>query len=204
MKQDLTVHPISLKNILENLDKIPEKTGRFGEPSNELSKSEKKQLHEFMRRFNEYGKALRGDQAIMETAKALSQMSDMAKKYAMHENNSDFMQRETVERDFKQLGNITTQFQKLAKECVSRQMQLAALYEDAGNLYERYFEMEAMNEMAGNVPPPETNLSMSEVADECNDVDCDDPNHDHNVADLGGEDDHASSFGTNIQESKKK
>lgn len=165
------------------MDRIPERTGKFGEPSNNLSKQEKKQLHEFMRKFNEYGHALRGDQAIMETAKALSQMSEMAKRYAMNENNADFMQRETVERDYKQLDNITKQFQKLAKECVNRQMQLAALYEDAGNIYERYFEMEAINENGGIAPQVETQLPMSEAGteqQECADCGCGDPNHVHN------------------------
>lgn len=196
MKHDLTVHPISLKSILENMDRIPERTGKFGEPSNDLSKEEKKQLHEFMRKFNEYGHALRGDQAIMETAKALSQMSEMAKKYAMNENNADFMQRETVSRDYKQLDNITKQFQKLAKECVNRQMQLAALYEDAGNIYERYFEMEAINDTGRGTPQVETDLSMSEngaidesgeICQECGTCGCDDPNHIHNGAGLGHE-----------------
>ncbi len=186
MKQDLTVHPISLKSILENMDRIPERTGKFGEPSNDLSKEEKKKLYEFMRKFNKYGHALRGDQAIMETAKALSEMSAMAKKYAMNEHNADFIQRETVERDYKQLDNITKQFKKLAKECVNRNMQLAALFEDAGNIYERYFEMEAINE-TGNVDPQvETSLPMSEsgATSECSSCGCGDPNRMHGKSDV--------------------
>lgn len=193
MKQDLTVHPISLKKIVENLDKIPEKTGKFGEPSNTLSKDEKRKLHELMRRFNEYGQALRGDQALMQTAKTLSEICAMAKKYAMNENNDDFIQKETVQRDFKQVENITSQFQKLAKECVSRTMQLAALYEDLGHIYERYYEMENVNEVAPPVAP-ETNLSLSEVGTEeeeacaeCGTCGCEDPNHIHNGPGLGNE-----------------
>jgi DNA repair ATPase RecN len=160
-KDDLTIHEFSLKKIIENFDKIPEKTGKFGEPSNTLSKEEKKKLWELMRKFNEYGQSLRGDQALMETAKTLSEISAMAKKYAMSENNIDVLQKETVQRDFKQVDGITQNFQKLAKECVSKVMQLNALYEDLGHIYERYYEMENINEVS---PPsnPQTNLPISE------------------------------------------
>jgi hypothetical protein len=154
IKDNLTVHPFSLKQIIENLDKIESKTGKFGEPTNQMSAREKKRLMELTRQFNEFGKALRADQAIMETAKNLSELTDLAKRYAMNESNSDFMQKETVTRDYKQMENITKQFQKMAQECVSHLMQMNALYEDAGNVLERYYEMENLNEMATTVEEP--------------------------------------------------
>jgi len=157
INDDLIVHPFSLKQIVENLGKIESKTGKFGEPSNDMSPKEKQRLRELMGKFNEYGKSLRGDQALMETAKNLSEMAELAKRYAMNENNIDFIQKDTVNRDYKQVENITKQFQKMAKECVSHLMQLNALYEDAGNVFERYYEMENLNE-AGGAPveaPPE-------------------------------------------------
>jgi len=154
LKDDLTVHEFSLKRIIENLDKIPEKTGKFGEPSNTLSKEDKKNLYEKIRKFNEYGQALRGDQALMETARTLSEINAMAKKYALSENNVDFLQKETVQRDFKQADGITQNFQKLAKECVNKLMQLNALYEDLGHIYERYYEMENITENAPPAIPP--------------------------------------------------
>lgn len=166
ISQDLTVHPFSLKQIIENFNKIQEKTGKFGEPSNTLSPKEKKRMLELFGRFNKHGQSLRGDQAIQEAAKELSEMAEMAKKYAMNENNSDFIQKETVQRDFKQVENITKQFQKLAQECVNRQMQLSALWEDCGNIMERYYAMENLNE-TGEVSVPEdvqTGLNKSECS----------------------------------------
>ena len=154
IKEDLTIHPFSLKQIIENFDKIADKTGKFGEPSNELSKEEKKKLYELMRKFNSYGQSLRGDQAIMETAKTLSEAAALAKKFALAENNADFLQKETITRDFGQVDKITGQIQKLSKECVSRMMQLNALYEDVGHVYERYFEMENLNEDVETEEPP--------------------------------------------------
>lgn len=146
-KDNLTVHPFSLKQIVENLDKIESRTGKFGEPTNQMSAKEKQRLRELTRQFNEFGKALHGDQAIMEAARNLSELTELSKRYAMSESNSDFMQKETVERDHKSMGNITKQFQKMAQECVSHLMQMNALYEDAGNLLERYYEMENINEV---------------------------------------------------------
>lgn len=174
LKDDLTIHEFSLKKIIENFDKIPEKTGKFGEPSNSLSKEEKKKLYELMRKFNEHGQSLRGDQALMQTAKTLSEIAGMAKKYAMSENNIDVLQKETVSRDFKQVDGITGQFQKLAKECVSKVMQLNALYEDLGHIYERYYEMENINEGMPPVIPP-----MGGGMNECEG--CDDPSHNHDT-----------------------
>ena len=178
--QDLTVQPFSFKQIIENMEKIPEKTGRFGEPSNTLSPREKKRMMELFGRFNQHGQSLRGDKAIQEAAKELSEMSEMAKKYAMNENNSDFIQKETVQRDFKQVDNITKQFQKLAQECVNRQMQLSALYEDVGNIMERYYSMESVNEVGSSTTMPEdvqTNLNTSE----CSSCGCGNPDDDHGV-----------------------
>jgi len=166
IKEDLTVRPFSLKEIIENMDKIPEKTGKFGEPSNTLSQGEKKKMLEMIGRFGKHGQSLRGDTAIREAAKELSELAIMAKKYAMNENNSDFIQKETVQRDFKQMDGIVKEFQKLAQECVGKQGQLAALYEDYGNIMERYYSMEAINETetSGAVPEDvQTELNMSEI-----------------------------------------
>jgi hypothetical protein len=177
MKEDLKVQRFSLKQIVENLDKIQEKTGKFGEPSNNLSQPEKKKMLEMLGRFGKHGQALRGDGAIREAAKELSELATMAKKYAMNENNSDFIQKETVQRDFKQMDGIVKEFQKLAQECVNSQMQLAALYEDYGNVMERYYSMESINE-TGNTQIPEdvqTNLGMSE----CGTCGCGNPGNTH-------------------------
>jgi len=181
MKEDLTVQSFSLKHIIENMEKIPEKTGKFGEPSNTLSLGEKKKMLEMLGRFGKHGQSLRGDTAIREAAKELSELANMAKKYAMNENNSDFIQKETVQRDFKQMDGIVKEFQKLAQECVSKQNQLAALYEDYGNIMERYYSMDEINETGtpGAVPEDvQTELNMSE----CGTCGCGNPNHDHGVS----------------------
>jgi hypothetical protein len=182
MKEDLRVQSFSLKQIIENMEKIPEKTGKFGEPSNTLSQGEKKKMLEMLGRFNKHGQSLRGDQAIREAAKELSELANMAKKYAMNENNSDFIQKETVQRDFRQMDGIVKEFQRLAQECVNKQGQLAALYEDYGNIMERYYSMENISEagMSGAVPEDvQTELNMSE----CGTCGCGNPHNTHGETD---------------------
>src|SRR6266704_2068790 len=97
----LEVQEFSLKRIVENLDKIPN-NGKFGDEVKQLTPAEKKRLMELVSKFNEYGKVLRCEHALMETSKTLDEISRMAEAYAMTES-SDFFQGKVVERDFKQV-----------------------------------------------------------------------------------------------------
>jgi|ERR1035437_6118919 hypothetical protein len=198
MKEDLKVHRFSLKQIVENLDKIPEKTGKFGEPSNNLSQPEKRKMLAMLGRFGKHGQSLRGDGAIREAAKELSELAAMAKKYAMNENNSDFIQKETVLRDFKQMDGIVKEFQTLAQECVNSQMQLAALYEDYGNVMERYYSMDSINEAGGISIPEDVQTTLNKS--ECSTCGCGNPNDNHNVKETRGTDGEGQSIENNPED----
>ena len=116
MKQNLEVHEFSLKRIVENFNSIPSNGKPFGDEIKKLSPQEKKKLMELVSKFNEYGKVLRCEHALVETAKTLEEISTMAKSYAMTES-SDFFQGKVVERDFKQVEGITKDFKKISQEC---------------------------------------------------------------------------------------
>lgn len=146
-KKSLEVHEISLKRILENLDKIPS-NGRFGNKTPTLSAQEKKELMELVGKYNEFGKALRCEEAIRETAETLTRIAKMAETYALSEA-SEWFQGEVVKRDFKQAGRISEDFNKLAKECYGKMQQLTALYEDMGHVLSRYYEINNMDEAVG-------------------------------------------------------
>jgi hypothetical protein len=176
IKQDLTIHEFSLKKILENLDKIPS-NGKFADENDKLSPQEKKRLMELVSKFNEYGKVLRCEQALLETSKTLSEISNMAKKYAMTES-SDFLQREVVQRDFKQVEGITKDFTKLSRECYGKIQQLNALYEDMGHVLGRYYEINNLDEIA-NATPSTPVMGEVENQQECGDCGCGDPNDTH-------------------------
>jgi len=168
--QNLQVNQFSLKRILENLDKIPS-NGKFGDEQQKLSPQDKKRLMELVSRFNEYGKVLRCETALIETAKTLDEIGRMAEQYAMTES-SDFMQSEVVKRDFKQVQGITKDFKKLAQECYGGIQRMNALYEDMGHVLQRYYEIKTLDEMAcmfqnqESAPAPQKGQIVSEEAEE--------------------------------------
>ena len=93
---NLEVNEFNLKQIVENLGKIPKDGGAsFGNETKKLSPQQKKDLMEKVRHFNEYGKVLRCETALMEMAKTLSEIGQMAESYAMTESG-DYFQAETV------------------------------------------------------------------------------------------------------------
>lgn len=148
MKENLEVKEFSLKQIVENLGRIPRDGGaKFGDEVKKLSPQEKKALMEKVSKFNEYGHVLRCETALMEMAKTLSEIGQMAEAYAMTESG-DFFQAEVVKRDFGDVKKITKDFTKLAKECYGGLQQLNALYEDMGRKMERYFEIQSLEEIA--------------------------------------------------------
>ena len=166
---NLEVKEFSLKQIVENLGKIPSDGGaKFGNEQQKLTPQQKKQLVEKVRRFNEYGKVLRCETALMEMSKTLAEIGQMAESYAMTESG-DYFQAETVKRDFDDVKKITKGFSKLAKECHGGLMQLNALYEDMGRKMERYFEIQSLDEIALTSSPQEASAPapvMGEVSQE--------------------------------------
>ena len=180
MKQNLQVHEFNLKRIVESLDKIPS-NGKFGDDHDQLSAQDKKRLRELVSKFNEYGKVLRCETALMETSKTLDEIGRMAESYAMTES-SDFMQAEVIKRDFKQVKGITQNFKKLSQECYGKIQQLNALYEDMGHVLSRYYEIQTLDEMMAaqntesSAPAPQSGQLVSEVEKDDSCWDCEGEN----------------------------
>jgi hypothetical protein len=169
MKENLEVKEFSLKKILENLDKIPRDGGaKFGGDKKKLTPQQKRELMEKVRKFNEYGKVLRCETALMEMSTTLSEIGQMAESYAMTESG-DYFQAEVVKRDFNEVNKITKDFSKLARECYGGLQQLNALYEDMGRKMERYFEIQSLDEIASVITQDESSApapQIGEIADE--------------------------------------
>ena len=168
MKENLEVKQFSLKQIVENLGKIPRDGGaKFGEEVQKLTPQQKKDLMAKVSKFNEYGKVLRCETALMEMSKTLSEIGQMAESYAMTESG-DYFQSEVVKRDFNEVKKITKDFSKRAKECYGGLQQLNALYEDMGRKMERYFEIASLDEIASIIPKGNSSSApmVGEVADE--------------------------------------
>jgi hypothetical protein len=169
MKENLEVKEFILKKILENLNKIPRDGGaKFGNDQQKLTPQQKKDLMEKVRKFNEYGKVLRCETALMEMSKTLAEIGQMAESYAMTESG-DYFQAEVVKRDFNEVKKITKDFSKLSKECYGGLQQLNALYEDMGRKMERYFEIQSLDEIASVITQDESSApapQIGEVAEE--------------------------------------
>jgi hypothetical protein len=140
---------MKLKKIVENMNKMPSTLKGFNE-SPKLSPEQKKKLMEMVSQYNVLGQKLRMENALIETATALSEISELAETYACNEA-SDWFATEVVKTDFKRARGISETFQKLARECHGKVQQLNALYEDMGKILERYYEIaDPMQEVAPN------------------------------------------------------
>lgn len=168
MNNNLEVKEFSLSKILTELKNIPSDGGaKFGNGQQKLTPQQKKQLVEKVRKFNEYGKVLRCETALMEMSKTLAEIGQMAESYAMTESG-DYFQAEVVKRDFNDVKKITKDFSKISRECYGGLQQLNALYEDMGRKMERYFEIQSLEEIAAavNQGPSAPAPVVGEVAQE--------------------------------------
>lgn len=140
---------MKLKKIVENMDKMPSTLRGFNDTP-KLTAEQKSKLMDMVAHYNELGQKLKMEQSLIETATALSEISELAETYACNEAQ-DWFATEVVKKDFKRARNISGDFQKIAKECHGRIQQLNALYEDMGHILGRYYEIaDPMNEVMPN------------------------------------------------------
>lgn len=154
---------MKLKKIVENMDKMPSTLKGFNETP-KLSPEQKKKLMEMVSNYNQLGQKLRMENSLIETATALSEISELAETYACNEA-SDWFATEVVKTDFKRARGISETFQKVAKECHSRVQQLNALYEDMGHILERYYEIaDPMQEVNPNPADLKSQMGLPNAA----------------------------------------
>ena len=104
-------------------------------------KVNKFQVTEAIRNFARVGKQLRVNNGIMEAAKQLAEMADNAQHHVLGETN-DWFDGVSVKRNMKELKGLTGQFKKTAVEANAVNQRLSALYEDMGNILNRYYEID--------------------------------------------------------------
>src|SRR5690606_35134463 len=93
--------PFTLKRIVENLGKIPDKG--FGQDETpKLSAEQKKKLMEMASMFEDYGESLRNEEAIVNSARAMTELCELAEAYALNECG-DWFQQDIVKRDMKEV-----------------------------------------------------------------------------------------------------
>lgn len=130
------MQPLKLKSLIEGFA-----------PQKEWSATEKKAALEAIGRYNEYGNHLRREHNLMEIAHTLANISEAAEKFTLSEKEGTF-DGHTVNRNMQELRKVSDQFNKLAKEAHVVQQRMEALYEDGGNILQRYFKINDINEAA--------------------------------------------------------
>ena len=115
----------------------------------ENPKVDKFQVTEAVRNYSRIGKQLRVNSNIMEAAKQLAEMADNAQNHVLSET-SDWFDGVSVKRNMKELKGLTGQFKKTAVEANATNQRLSALYEDMGNILNRYYEIDEAMDPVGD------------------------------------------------------
>lgn len=128
----------TLKRIVESLNEIPD--NGFGEKAKALTPEQKQQLMEMASRFESFGECLKNEEALMSTAKSITEFVELAESYALNECG-DVFQKNIVDKDMKEVKKRVVEFQKITKEAYARMQQLGVAYQDIGHILGRYYDL---------------------------------------------------------------
>ena len=124
---------------------VKEKYGEIGE-----DKVDVKGLTTEISSYNKLGESIFGDSNITKIAEKLSWIATQAKSHTLSETE-DWFDKITVNRNMKELTGLSNNFGKIAGEAKSLQERMGALYEDMGNILDRYYEIgEQVTEVEGD------------------------------------------------------
>lgn len=129
---------LTLKQIVENLGKIP--SNGFDEKVPKLTTEQKKKLIQMASQFDTYGHVLKNEEAIMNSAKAITELFELAENYSLTECG-DWFQQDIVKKDFTNAKKRLNEYGKLAKECYAKMQQLGVAYDDLRHILGRYFDV---------------------------------------------------------------
>ncbi len=105
----------------------------------------KEELSSAVNNYGVYGNSIYGKHNIAEIAKTFVKIAEASQKHVVDET-ADWFDKVTVQRNMKDLKSHAGQFNKIATEAKALQDRMSALYEDMGNILNRYFEIKELNE----------------------------------------------------------
>ncbi len=117
---------------------------KYGEVESE-TKIDSKQILSKIQEFGQLGKSIYKSGDLKETAKTLSDIANAAKVHTLRETE-DWFDKVTVNRNMKELTNLSKHFGKLSEEASSVQQRLEALYEDMGIVLSRYYDLNEVHD----------------------------------------------------------
>jgi len=102
---------------------------------------DKYKVVEGVRNYGIVGKTLYNNSNIIEVAKQLSEIAEQAHHHILGEQD-DWFDKVSVNKNMKSLKSNVVEFQKTAKEAHSLNQRLTGLYEDIGNVLNRYYDID--------------------------------------------------------------
>lgn len=110
-----------------------------------LTKEEKAEILNRIAEYNKYAKAIYNENDLIQIANELSEMAEKAEVLTISETEDQF-DKITVNRNMKELKNLSGQFAKAATEAQAFKQRLTGLYEDMGVILNRYFDIQEITE----------------------------------------------------------
>ena len=96
-------------------------------------------------RFNEYGSNIYRKGNLKDIAERLAKVAAAARAHTLQETE-DWFDKVSVTRNMKELQGLSGGFSKCATEAQSLQERMETLYEDMGNILNRYYNIKEINE----------------------------------------------------------
>jgi|SaaInlV_165m_DNA_1040744.scaffolds.fasta_scaffold38336_2 hypothetical protein len=122
----------------DQIDEFNSVTGRFDDEG--LSSKQKKLASEKINKFGKYQKFIALEARDLDVAEDICNIVDNASKYIMNETD-DWFDGISVKRNLKEVKSMAKEFYKTAKERQVYTQRMQSLYEDMGNILNRYFEI---------------------------------------------------------------
>ena len=138
---------------------------RNEEMEEETPKVSAKELSERLSTFARYRSAIFSENNMRQVAKSLSELATYAREYALNETEESF-DKVTINRNMKELAGFSKQFSKIAHEAQGLNERMGVLYEDMGNILNRYYDLGEALDAVGKEDDDVDNDGDSDVSDD--------------------------------------
>ena len=148
---------LTLKRIVEAVQDGSLPDNGFGEKPAPMGSDKKKKLMELAAMYEKFGECLNNEESLMNAAKGLTELCELAETYAVNECG-EWFQKEIVTKDMKELKRRVGEFQKVVQETYARMQQAGVAYQDIGHILGRYYDLkgnQGADQSAQQVPGPQ-------------------------------------------------
>ena len=128
-----------------NINSVKVVDGKFSlteslEANRPLSNEVKKHFLEVISTYKSFDEQMKRKSDIVEVAETLGGIVEASKALLLGESD-DWFDKVTIKRNLSELEKMDKSFEKIASEARQMDERLGALYEDMGNILNRYYEM---------------------------------------------------------------